>query len=376
MKVTPLRLVLLTATAGVLGLAYAWSGLFNVAASTGHWRLTGWFLHYVMQQSVATHSIGIEAPPLDDVAMIRRGAGHFATGCAPCHGAPGEKQSQVVLSMTPHPPSLTEKVPTWEDRELFWILQEGVKYSGMPSWPTQVRPDEVWSVVAFLRQLPTLDEAGYERLALGEVADAPAAEATADARLVGLGDPMDPVLADCARCHGRDGIGGPPGAFPRLTGQSETYLLASLRAYKAGTRASGIMQHAAAGLSEPQMSALARHYARATVSSAPPAEVDEALVARGLTVAEGGVPTDGVPACGSCHSPTAVTRNPAYPSLAGQDPRYLEQQLALWSEGVRGGSPYAPLMTVVGERLAEADRRAVAAYYASLPPEQQVATKP
>lgn len=372
MKVTPLRLGLAAALVLIGGLVVAWSGLFNVAASGGHWRPTAWFLHYVMQQSVATHSAGIEAPPLDDTAMVQRGAGHFATACAPCHGAPGEPQSPVVLSMTPPPPSLIEKVPTWEDAELFWILQEGIIYSGMPAWPTQARPDEVWSVVAFLRRLPTLDADGYERLARGEVRDAPGAVNTGPALTAGQGDAADPMLAPCARCHGRDGAGGAPGAFPRLTGQSEAYLAAALRAYKSGQRASGIMQHAAVGLSEPQIAALARHYAGATAPPVVPA-ADPALVARGREIAERGVPAAGVPACASCHAPAAVTRNSAYPSLAGQDARYLEQQLALWQEGVRGGSPYAPIMTAVGRRLSDEDRRAVTAWYASLPPEQQVA---
>ncbi|TIQ12484.1 c-type cytochrome, partial [Mesorhizobium sp.] len=48
------------------------------------------------------------------------------------------------------------------------------------------------------------------------------------------------ALADCARCHGGDGLGRGP-AIPVLAGQGEAYLLESLRAYAEEGRASGLM---------------------------------------------------------------------------------------------------------------------------------------
>ena len=83
MRLTWTRLLILAVLGLLGGLAFAWSGLFNVGASTGHWAITDWFLHYAMRQSVETHSGGIAAPPLDDPALIDRGAGHYASGCAP-----------------------------------------------------------------------------------------------------------------------------------------------------------------------------------------------------------------------------------------------------------------------------------------------------
>ena len=50
--------------------------------------------------------------------------------------------------------ALPSVVGQFTDSELFEIVDHGVKYSAMPSWPTQARDDEVWSMVAFLRQLP------------------------------------------------------------------------------------------------------------------------------------------------------------------------------------------------------------------------------
>jgi cytochrome c553 len=354
--------------AGLGGLLVAWSGLVSVAASSGHWAPVGWFLHYTMRQAVETQSIGIEPPPdLADPVRVALGAGHFAGGCAPCHGAPGEPQSPVALSMTPPPPPLPPVIPSWEPRHLFWIVQHGVKFSGMPAWTTQARPDEVWSVVAFLLRLPELDAAAYRRLAFGP---------EAARRETGLGDlgegPLEAALANCARCHGRDGAGIGAGFVPLIGGQSEPYLKAALEAYARHHRASGIMQPLARALDRETLAALARHYATRPWPRAGerPAPVPDHL-RRGEAVATRGIPERGVPPCASCHGPPA--RYPHYPEIAGQDARYIEHQLALFRDGSRGGSPFAHLMLGFAGRLAEDDIRAVAAYFAALRPDLRAA---
>lgn len=114
----------------LLALAVSFSGLVSVAASSGHFGIVRWFLHWTMGNAVNRQSMLISVPDginLTDPALVQRTAGHFATGCAPCHGAPGVPQSPVVLEMTPHPPRLEEKVGEWKDRELFWIVKYGVK---------------------------------------------------------------------------------------------------------------------------------------------------------------------------------------------------------------------------------------------------------
>lgn len=367
-RITWLRLLALVVAGGFAGLAFAWSGLFNVAASSGHWAVTGWLLHYTMQQSVALRSADIEAPPLGDEALVHRGGGHFASGCAPCHGAPGQPQSPIVLKMTPHPPSLVEKVPEWEDAELFWILRDGVKFSGMPSWPSAVRHDEIWSVVAFLRRLPQMTPEDYRRYALGETAEAPGSPmAAGGTRLASLAEPVEDELRNCARCHGRDGAGRGD-AFPLLSSFTEPYLYETLKAYASGARHSGLMQPQAAGLDDATMRALAAHYAAQVAYGPAPAEgADAARLAAGEVIARRGVPASGVPACAACHGPGQPIRNELYPSLHGQRADYMAQHLRLWRDGIRGGTPYAHLMATVAKQMTDEQIDLVSLYYASLP---------
>ncbi len=83
----------------------------------------------------------------------------------------------VALSMSPRPQYLPKVLDQFTPSELYLIVNHGVKYSAMPSWPTSQRADEVWSMVAFLQQLPKMDGKTYrEMTALGEkAATAPAA---------------------------------------------------------------------------------------------------------------------------------------------------------------------------------------------------------
>ena len=360
MRLTRARVVMLVAGALVACLLLAWSGLINVGASSGHWAITDWFLHYVMRQSVETHSMGIEAPPLEDPALIHRGAGHYATGCAPCHGAPGQPRSVVTEAMTPPPPLLPGKIDEWDSSELFWIVRHGVKFTGMPAWAAPERTDEVWAMVAFLLKLPGLELDAYRELALGELAD----EQLRDAGLESLvADPFEPVLAECARCHGRDGQGRGVGAFPKLSGQSEAYLLASLQAYAQGLRHSGIMEPAAARLSDSEMRRLSDHYASMGVGPQPPQSRGGDKL--GATIARRGVSDNRIPACVACHEPGDGGRYPQYPSLRGQTAAYLAGQLRLFKAGIRGGTPYANVMEAIARRMSDAQIDAVAAYFAT-----------
>ncbi len=365
-KLALCRVVVVIAAIGIGGLLFVAAGLMPIAASAGHWPITQVFLNFTMHRSVDTHTLGIAAPPLDDPAMVMKGAGHYATGCLPCHGAPGRPRPLIVKQMVPAPPDLSPAIAELAPEELFWIVKHGIKYTAMPAWPSQKRDDEVWAMVAFLRRMPDLQPAQFRQLAYGG-SDAMAGAAGG---LAALDRPALPTLANCARCHGEGGNGRDTSAFPRLAGQSEPYLLASLQAYARGERHSGIMQPVAAGLGEHEMRALAQYYAHQdSTDIAPPDNPidDAAAIARGAALAAQGVAERRIPACIECHGPGATGRNPVYPQLAGQYADYLELQLTLFKEGERGGSDYAPIMHIVAASLDERDIRDLALYYASLP---------
>lgn len=360
---SPIVVVLvLLALGAVGGLLVVLSGLVPIRASAGHWAITEWFLQLTMRRSVSTQSLAVEELALDDPWLVLKGAGHYESGCRPCHGSPERQPPEVAQSMLPPPPYLSTRVERWDPEELFYMVKHGIKFTGMPAWPSQVRDDEVHAMVAFLRAMPELDAEQYHRLVHGEATPEPAA-----VPLHGVLEP--PQLADrCARCHGPDGCGRELPAFPRIAGQPREYLLGAMRAYARDERQSGIMLPIAAALRDDELEALAGFYAALPRCRAPEREVglDEAAVARGEAIARDGIPEPRVPSCRDCHGPTAHDRNPMYPELAGQHVEYLVLQLELLAAGQRGGSAYAHLMDEVAPRLTREQMRDVAAYYASL----------
>lgn len=362
-RVTWRRTALAVAALALGGLLFAWSGLFNIAATGGHWAITNWGLHWVMQNSVRTRALLVEAPPpLDDVALRARGAGHYATGCAPCHGAPGERQSLVIAQSLPPPPDFSQGIADWDTKEFFRIVQHGVRYSGMPAWIEPGRHDEVWAMVALLERIAGMPGEEYRRLAHGEQATRVAATNPGLAPL-GTGGTEEP-LADCARCHNRNGLGRDGAAFPVIAGQSEAYLLQALQSYASGDRRSGIMQPAALRAGDDALRSLAAHYA-AQPRQPVPQSFDPALLREGEVIAREGLPSLQVPACLSCHGREALARNPAWPQLDGQHAPYLEGQLALWRDGVRGGGPQRDVMRTIADRLSAEQSKAVSAWFAA-----------
>ncbi|WP_430250942.1 c-type cytochrome [Neorhizobium sp. DAR64860/K0K1] len=340
------HLIILAILAPILGLGVAWSGLISVRASTGHWAATDWFLHWVMRNSVSTASMSVDPPPLDNPALVPAGAGHFESGCATCHGSPAQGRSDAVLSMLPPPPDLKEVVPTWTDAQLFEIVKHGVRFTGMPAWPVQTRDDEVWAMVAFLRKLPEMDGKAYI--------------AASGLHGMGTAGEVSPLPITCESCHAEAKLND-GSIIPRLAGQSETYLLESLKAYHDNRRPSGIMGVAVGTLPEESLPELARYYASQQSPKRDMPPKDQALVERGRQLAEKGRSADKIPVCLSCHDKGGA--NPAYPKLSGQNAAYLKQQLDLFRGAVRGGTSSSHLMVNAAKYLQDDDIDALSAFF-------------
>ena len=362
-------LVVLTVL-GMGGLVVLVSGIVPIKASSGHWAITAWFLDFAKMRSVSTHTLGMEAPELDELRLVVKGAGHYEFACLPCHGSPSLAQPRVARQMMPTPPDLRESVPQLDPDELFYIVKHGIKFTGMPAWPARQRDDEVWAMVAFLRKLPGMDPQEYQRLATGA---APESRRVPMEDLVPSTGVPEAIVASCSRCHGLDGRGRGAGAFPVLAGQGPQYLRASLEAYAKGERHSGLMEPVAAALGLDDMQAVADHYAARGAAAAPNDARDvEGDVTRGRQIAHEGLPDKLVPACITCHGPGETRRNPHYPRLAGQYADYIHLQLTLFKSRTRGGTPYHHIMERVANQLTDDEMRAVAAFFASLPADPEI----
>jgi len=92
-------------------------------------------------------------------AVIARGRAHFADHCATCHGNDGKGRTMYGRGMSPRAPDMTaDATQSLSDGELFWIIENGVKMTGMPGFGDDdpSNDDESWELVDFIRTLPRI----------------------------------------------------------------------------------------------------------------------------------------------------------------------------------------------------------------------------
>ena len=144
--------------------AFALAGGYNVAATEEHNGLTRWFLATVMQRSVASRATSVNAPTQFTSEQVAEGFSEFDEMCVTCHGAPGRERGEVGKGLNPRPPKLAEAAKEWSTAELFWIVKHGVKMTGMPAFGPTHSDERLWTVVAFLKQLPQISPEKYTEM--------------------------------------------------------------------------------------------------------------------------------------------------------------------------------------------------------------------
>ncbi|MDB5874954.1 MAG: cytochrome c4 [Ramlibacter sp.] len=211
-------------------------------------------------------------------------------------------------------------------------------------------------LMAALLAVPALSAFAAETAAH---APAPAAAAPATAK-PDLAQGSAKFTAVCAACHGADGNSGIP-ANPKLAQQHPEYLVKQLQEFKAGKRASPVMQGFAAQLSDEEMKNVA-YWAGSQMAKAGFAK-DKDLVALGERIYRGGLADRQMAACAGCHSPNGAGVPSQYPRLSGQHADYVAAQLTAFRDGGRKNS--LP-MAQVAAKLNDREIKAVADYIAGL----------
>ena len=108
---------------------------------------------------------------------LEAGLEHYADHCATCHANDGSGDTDFGRGMYPRPPDMRlEETQQLTDGELFYIIEHGIRFTGMPAFGTgdAQHAEESWQLVHFIRHLPRLTETELERMR--ELNPRPAAE--------------------------------------------------------------------------------------------------------------------------------------------------------------------------------------------------------
>jgi mono/diheme cytochrome c family protein len=95
------------------------------------------------------------------------GRAHYADHCAVCHAADGSGETEMGQGMWPKAPDMRlSATQELSDGELFWIIENGIRFTGMPGWSTGTPEgeDASWYLVQFIRHLPEISPAELEEL--------------------------------------------------------------------------------------------------------------------------------------------------------------------------------------------------------------------
>jgi mono/diheme cytochrome c family protein len=114
----------------------------------------------LVRLSIPSEADRQQNPFANDADAWKEARAHYADHCAICHGRDGKAESEVGENMYPKASDLTHPdVQQRSDGALFYIIQNGIRWTGMPAWKNEHSPDETWKLVTFIRKAPTLTEA-------------------------------------------------------------------------------------------------------------------------------------------------------------------------------------------------------------------------
>jgi len=140
------------------------------------------FAMSALDSSVERHASHLNNPvPVTDENLID-GLKIFTMNCALCHGGIDRQPGQLGHSLYPQPPNLITDPDTDPEWHIFFIIKNGVRYTGMPAWDKSLSDDDMWKVTAFLSRIEKLPPGVQEYWKKAAGGTAPVAESPAGAK--------------------------------------------------------------------------------------------------------------------------------------------------------------------------------------------------
>ena len=141
------------------GLGLALLGLLPTRANVDAPALEGHIAMSALDSSVERHAAHLNNPvPPTDENLIA-GLKIYTMNCALCHGDVDRKPSPLAKSFYPPPPSLILDPSDDPEWHVFYVIHNGVRYTGMPAWDKALSEADIWKVTAFLTRIEKLPPA-------------------------------------------------------------------------------------------------------------------------------------------------------------------------------------------------------------------------
>lgn len=162
-------LTLLLALVGVVAIAAAVGVLRQgIGARAEPSRIEATLARTMRSLAIPRRSSRLQNPVAVTDEVVADGRAHFADHCASCHANDGSGEVEMGRNLSPRAPDMRQAATQrLSDGELFYIIENGVRLTGMPAWGTGTPEGEAssWHLVHFIRRLPTLTPEEIEEMA-------------------------------------------------------------------------------------------------------------------------------------------------------------------------------------------------------------------
>jgi thiosulfate dehydrogenase len=142
-------------------------GLYPIGADHAPGSLERSLAGRAMDVYADKHKPDMPNPTQITAANLIEGAKDYEEHCAFCHGGAKAKVSPMQHKFNPPAPQLVNRIPHDPDNWLFWVTKHGVRMTGMPTWDGIMTDEEIWKVVAFIKnsnKLPPEAAAAWQKL--------------------------------------------------------------------------------------------------------------------------------------------------------------------------------------------------------------------
>ena len=168
MKAVVKAFLLLVALIIVVGaLAFIWIGSRGITARAEPGAIETAVARTMRRLAIPSAARDLVNPVAVSPQIIAEGMAHYADHCAGCHANDGSGETELGLGLYPKPPDMRRaETQSLSDGELFYIIENGVRLTGMPAWG-KGRPEDAeqtWHLVHFIRHLVRLNEEELEQM--------------------------------------------------------------------------------------------------------------------------------------------------------------------------------------------------------------------
>jgi mono/diheme cytochrome c family protein len=149
----------------IIVIAVTHLGLYPIGADNAPSHLERTLAGRAMDVYADKHKPAGDNPIAPTAANLTQGALQYEQHCALCHGGAKAKVSTMQNQFSPPAPQLVNRIPHDPPSWMFWVTKHGVRMTGMPAWTGILSDEDIWKIVAFIKnsgKLPPETQAAWQ----------------------------------------------------------------------------------------------------------------------------------------------------------------------------------------------------------------------